>query len=85
MPTEIALSPEEQAFAEISAKLTAAHVAVDEARGAFNLFRYRNPISTPEVIARAAELRGTVEQAERSLQALLAPYSEAKARINGWR
>jgi hypothetical protein len=77
-------SPEELAFAEISAQLTVANLAVEKATEAFNLYRYQNTVPTPLVVARLAELRDVKERAERALQQLLPAYSEAKSRIHGW-
>jgi len=77
-------SPEQRAFAEIAARVTAANLAVEDAREARDRFRFEHPIPTPLIRAQYGELEGAVVQKERALQQLLGPYSEAKARMEGW-
>jgi hypothetical protein len=83
--TETELSPDEAAYAEVSAKLTAVNVSLEQAEEAFNLYRYSHTIPTPDVIARSCELREEIERWQRELQRLLPAFSEAKSRVNGWR
>jgi hypothetical protein len=75
---------EETAYAEISAQLTAKHLAHEEALEARNRYRYDHPLPTLEVQARLAELQDEIDKRARELQVLLGPYAELKSRINGW-
>lgn len=77
-------TPEQRAFAEIAARVTAADIALEEAKKARDLYCFNNRIPTPEVREHFAKLQGDVVQKERALQQLLAPYSEAKSRVEGW-
>jgi hypothetical protein len=77
-------TPEQRAFAEIAARVTAANIALEEAKQARDLFRFNNKIPSPEVREHFAKLQGDVVQKERALQQLLAPYAEAKGRLSGW-
>ncbi len=82
--TETALSPDEAAYAEVSAKLTLADLAYQDALEARNRYRYNHPLPTLEVQARLIELEDEITQRACELQALLEPYSRLKDKVNGW-
>jgi hypothetical protein len=84
MTEQIIDNETERAYAEISARLTAAGIAVDQARDNLQRFIHVHTIPTHFVRAEVERLRVEVENAERELQKLLPMYAEAKSKINGW-
>jgi hypothetical protein len=77
-------TPEEAAYADISARMTAAYVACKDAEKAYADYWFSHPVPTAEVCAQGDKLRAEMERTARVFQDMFPEFNRARARVEGW-